>query len=324
LFWEEEMLSWQAYTLLFIFRVKRNLFDRSGELNVEKDRRELDGMAKIFKPLSPVQCTPVNVNNVPAEWITPVNISTDRVILYIHGGSFNSGSVVSHRPLAANIAIACKARALIIDYRLAPEHPFPCALQDSLAAYEWLLASGIPPERIVLAGDSAGGTLTLALLIQLRDQGEPLPAMAVCISPATDLTMSGESWTRNRTKDVMLDLRNIRISGEIYMGGMDVLSPLVSPLYADLRGLPPLLIQVGSNEVLLSDATRFAEKAKDSGVSVTLEVWNRMQHVWQYTASFLPEARQAIIHIGEFVEKVFTDPTRLEKIPVNGQLVENS
>ena len=299
------MHSWQAYVLLLIFRVKQFLFDRSGALNVDKDRQELETLAKTFKPLAPIQTTSVVANNVSAEWITPQGISTERVILYIHGGSFNSGSVVSHRALAANIAMACKARALIIDYRLAPEHPFPSALQDALAAYDWLLSNGIPAGQVAIAGDSAGGTLSLTLLIQLRDQGKPLPAMAVCLSPATDFTLSGESWTRNRTKDVMLNLRNIRTAGEIYLRGADLRSPLVSPLYADLHGLPPILIQVGSVEVLLSDATRFAEKAKEVGVSVTLEVWDGMQHVWQYTASFLPEARQAIRNIGEFAERIW-------------------
>ncbi len=155
------MHSWQAYTLVFFFRMKRLLLDKPGELDVKKDRRELDLLAKYFKPLKPITSTPVMANGVPAEWIIPQGLSTERVILYIHGGSFNSGSIISHRPLAANIAIACQARALIIDYRLAPEFPYPAALQDSLSAYEWLLANGIPPNQIAVMGDSAGGTLTL-------------------------------------------------------------------------------------------------------------------------------------------------------------------
>jgi acetyl esterase/lipase len=299
------MHSWQAYILISVFRVKRSLFDHPGELNVEKDRRELEAMAKYFKPLAPVQCTPVVANNVPAEWITPQGISTERVILYLHGGSFNSGSIISHRPLAANIAMACKARTLIIDYHLAPEHPFPSSLDDSLAAYQWMLANGIPPEKTAIAGDSAGGTLTLSLLIQLRDQGKPLPALAVCLSPGTDFSIWGESWTLNKDKDFMLDQRNIRKSIDIYLCGADPRSPLVSPIYSDLHGFPPVLIQVGSDEVLLSDCTRFAEKAKQAGVPVTLEVWDGMQHVWQYTASFLPEARQAIQKIGQFAKRIW-------------------
>jgi len=309
------MRSWQGYALLLYMRLNRFLSDRSGELNVEKDRRDTEAMARMFKPLAPVQYTPVIANNIPAEWVSPVGGSTERVILFIHGGSFNSGSIVSHRPLAANIALACKARALLIDYRLAPEHPFPGAGQDTLAAYEWLLASGIPAEQIVVAGDSAGGTLTLALLVQLRDQGKPLPALAVCLSPATDLTASGESWTRNAGKDVMLDPRKEHTSIELYLRDADPRNPLASPLYADLHGLPPLLIQVGSDEVLLSDATRLAERAKDAGVQVKLEVWEGMQHEWQFAASFLPEGRRAINQIGEFVDSVLLRPPPLHTAP---------
>jgi acetyl esterase/lipase len=309
------MQSWQGYVLLLYFRLNRFLFNRSGELNVEKDRHDLDALARLFKPLVPVDRSPVDVNDIPAEWITPYGISTERVILYLHGGSFNSGSLVSHHSLAANIALACKARALLINYRLAPEYPFPAAVQDALSAYEWLLASGIPAEQIIVAGDSAGGTLTLTLLVQLRDQGRPLPALAVCLSPATDLTMSGESWTSNRAKDIMLDPRNIRTSVEIYLRNADPLSPLASPLYADMQGFPPLLIQVGSDEVLLSDCTRFAKQAEKAGVSVTLEVWQGMQHVWQFAASFLPEGRQAINHIGQFADKVLVSSTLAHKEP---------
>jgi monoterpene epsilon-lactone hydrolase len=309
---EEDMQSWQGYILRFYMRLNRFLTNRSGTLDVEKDRHNLEEMAKLFKPLAPVECRPVIVNNIPAEWIAPPGLSTQRVILYLHGGSFNAGSVASHRSLAANLATACKARVLIIDYRLAPEHPFPCAQEDALEAYEWLLSSGIPAEKIIVAGDSAGGTLTLTLLVQLRDQSKPLPALAVCLSPATDLTMAGESWTSNRSKDVMLDPRNIRTSIEVYLRDADPLSPLASPLYAELHGLPPLLIQVGSDECLLSDCTRFAEQAKQAGVPVTLEVWDGMQHVWQFAASLLPEGRQAIDHIAKYIDSILINPAPVQ------------
>ena len=230
------MHSWQAYTLLFsIFRMKRLLFDKPGELNVEKDRRELETMVKYFKPVKPITCTAVTANGVPAEWIIPQGLSTERVILYIHGGSFNSGSIISHRPLAANLAMACQARALIIDYRLAPEFPFPAALEDSLSTYEWLLANGIPANQIAVMGDFAGGTLTLALMIMLHEQGKPLPALAACLSPGTDFSMWGEFWTFNQGKDCMLDQRNIQKSIDIYLRDADRRSPLVSPLYGDLH-----------------------------------------------------------------------------------------
>jgi epsilon-lactone hydrolase len=303
------MLSWQGHLLRLYMCGKRILSDRSGELDVEKDRRDIEAMAGMFKTLTPVQYSPIVANDVPAESIAPVNVLAERTVLYLHGGAFIAGSPASHRSLAANIASAGNARALLIDYRLAPEHPFPSAVQDTLAAYEWLSDSRVPANHIAIAGDSAGGALTLALLVQLRDQGMPLPALAVCLSPITDLTMSDQSWTANARKDFMLDPKKIRASIKLYLQGTDPRTPLASPWYADLRGLPPLLIQVGSDECLLSDATRLTEKARDAGVPVTLEVWDHMQHEWQFAASFLPEGKQAITSIGEFMASAFSRPT---------------
>jgi acetyl esterase/lipase len=303
---EADMISWQGYVLLLYLRMNWYLSTRTGKLNIENDRRYLDRMGNFFRPLITILHTPVTVNDIPGEWIVPEGLSTGRVILYFHGGGFNSGSIESHRALAGNIASICKARVLIIDYRLAPEHPYPCGLQDCLTAYEWLLASGITNDQIAIMGDSAGGNLTLALLVQLRDLGKPLPRLAVCLSPATDLTMSGESWKPKVSKDYMLDPTNIHTCIEIYLREADPHLPLISPLYADLHGLPPMLIQIGSDEALLSDATRFAQKAKEAGVPVRLEIWEGMQHVWQFAARYLPEGRQAIEKIGEFTERLYS------------------
>lgn len=311
------MPSWQNNLVLLILRLNRRLFYRSEELDVETDRNILNRLGRLLKPLSPVECTPLRINHIPAEWVTPVDIPTQRTILYLHGGGFNSGSIQSHRAMVANIATACKARALLIDYRLAPEYPFPSAMEDCREAYDWLLGSGISPEQITVMGDSAGGTLTLALLIQLRNQGVPLPAMAVCLSPGTDLTMEGTSWKDNLDRDIMLKPKSIRSSIEIYLRDADPHDPYVSPLYADLHGLPPILIQVGSYEMLLSDVTRFAEKAKQEGVAIRLEVWEGMQHVWQFVASLLPEARQAIEQISQFMEDVYANEARGEKVTSN-------
>jgi acetyl esterase/lipase len=244
----------------------------------------------------------VTAKGVPAEWITPPEVGNERVVVYVHGGAFYAGTVAGARPVAAAIALAARARVLTFAYRLAPEHPFPAALDDTLAVYEWLLATGVSTEKIVLVGDSAGGTLALALLVKLRDEGKPLPQGAVCLSPATDLTLSGDTWTRNARQDLLIDADKIRAAVDLYLQGADPRAPLASPLYADLQALPPLLILVGSDECLLSDATRFAAKARAAGVSVSLEIWERMQHGWHITAPFLPEGRRALARIGEFIQ----------------------
>lgn len=301
------MVSLQARLLETYLVIKRRFSDNSGELDVAKERAEVESMARMFKPIGEIRWESVAANGVPAEWIIPLNVEPGRVILYLHGGSFNSGSIVSHRTLAGNVAIACKARALLIDYRLAPEHPFPAAIEDTLAAYEWLLAQDMASDQVVVAGDSAGGTLALELLIHLRDRGRPLPATAVCLSPAPDLSFSGKSWVYNSKVDLMLDERKERKALQIYLRDADPCSPYVSPIFADLHGLPPILIQVGSHEVLLSDAEQFAEKARAAGVDLTLEVWPGMQHEWQFAARYLPEGKRAISRIGEFVEAIFSE-----------------
>lgn len=296
------MPSWQSHVLRFAQRGFRVFNGRFATLDVAKERRNAAVAEKLFRRPSSVQYSAVTANHVPAEWIVPIGLSTERVVLYVHGGAFYSGSLAGARPVAAKVALAGKTRVLTIDYRLTPEHPFPAALDDTRIAYEWLSASGISPEDIVLVGDSAGGTLVLALLVQLRDQGKSLPRGAVCLSPATDLTLSGDTWTLNARNDLLLDPDKIRAAIELYLHGTDPRTPLASPLYADLQALPPLLILAGSDERLLSDATRLAAKAQTAGVAVTLEVWDRMQHGWHITADFLPEGRQAIARIGEFIE----------------------
>ena len=199
------------------------------------------------------------------------------------------------------IALAAKARLLAIDYRLAPEHPFPAAVDDALSAYRWLLAQNISPRQITVAGDSAGGGLSLCLVLAAREAGLPLPAAAVGLSPWLDLTCSGESWKTNANVDFMLKLSPTLQSAKIYLRDADPRDPLASPLFADLKGFPPVLIQVGSNETILSESVQFDEKARSAGVDVTLQVWDGMQHEWQYAASWLPEGRDALKEIGTFL-----------------------
>lgn len=297
------MPSVQAHFIRGIFRIRRFINPPAGSLDVQKQRLDTEALARAFKTRVDATFTPVDANGIPAEWVHPPQAPEDRAMLYFHGGSYNCGSIASHRSLVTNIAHAARIRALIVDYRLAPEHPFPAAVADALTTYRWLLDNGFQPDRLIIAGDSCGGGLSLALLIRLQEEALPLPAAAVCLSPWTDLTCSGESWHTNARKDVMLDPYPLRDSARLYLGEVDPHTPLASPLYADLRGLPPLLIQAGSDELLLSDATSFAERAREAGVEVTLEIWQGMQHEWHFAADLLPEGRQAIQKIGEFVQK---------------------
>jgi len=295
------MPSWQFHLIKTIFRLQRAFTPPTGVLDVEENRLRLEALAAYFKTNNEITCRPVDANQVPAEWIATPESLKERVILYLHGGSYNCGSIKSHRSIAADIANSAKANALIIDYRLAPEHPFPAAVEDTIAAYRWLLENRICPDQIIVAGDSCGGGLALSLLIRLRDSNEPMPVAAVCLSPWTDLTCSGESWKTNAKKDIMLDPGPLVEAAQIYLGAADPRTPLASPLYSDLKGLPPILIQVGSDELILSDATSLAKKAEAASVDVTLEVWEGMQHEWHFAAKYLPEGRQAIDRVGQFI-----------------------
>jgi monoterpene epsilon-lactone hydrolase len=296
------MSSWQMKAMTAYFRLRRDLSGPPRQLDLLKDRADVEGLAR-FKALARAERRPVDTGGVAAEWLVPASARPGRTLLYLHGGGFCIGSVNSHRGLATSVAHAAHARVLLIDYRLAPEHPFPAGLEDCVAAYRWLLAGGIRPEQLAVVGDSAGGALTLSLLLAARDRGIPLPAAAVCLSPATDLTLSGESHTGNARSDIFLDGRHVEQWFAWYLDGHDPRDPLVSAVYADLRGLPPLLIQVGSAEIFLSDAIRFADRARAAGVSVTLEVLEHGQHIQHVAASLLPEGREAVTHIGEFIDQ---------------------
>jgi acetyl esterase/lipase len=269
-----------------------------GKPSVEKMR---SGMEKVAERVaSDVKCESVEAGGVKAEWIVPPNAADDRVILYLHGGGYVMGSINTHRAMVARIARASQARALALDYRLAPEHPFPAAVDDTTAAYRWLLAQGYKPNKIVISGDSAGGGLVLAALVALRDANVSLPACAVPISPWTDMEGTGASMKTNASKDPMIPAGNnggLFNMAKAYVGGADP----KNPLHADYRGLPPLLIQVGETETLLDDSTRVADKAKSAGVKVELEVWDDMIHVWHVFAKLLPEGQQAIDRIGRYV-----------------------
>ena len=260
------------------------------------------GASTLNKVAGNISCEKVDAGEVPAEWILPPNAG-NRVVLYLHGGGYIMCSVETHRGLVARLARAARARALSVDYRLAPEHPYPAAVEDATAAYRWLIKTGVKPTQVVIAGDSAGGGLTLATLVKLRDAGDPLPAAAVCISPWVDLTMTGQSMSTKVKADPFVQKDLAQFMARNYLGDANPRTDLASPLYADLRGLPPLLIHVGTAETLLSDATRIAEKAAEADVNVTLDIWKDMIHGWHIYAPFLPEGKEAIKSIGKFIRR---------------------
>lgn len=248
----------------------------------------------------------VDVDGIPASWICPPDADAERVVLYFHGGAYILGSLKSHRDLVARLSAAAGVRSLLLDYRRAPEHVFPAALDDALTSYRWLLAHGTKPEHIVLAGDSAGGGLILALLQQARDKSIPMPAGAVLLSAWTDLAGTVESRTTRDAFDPIFSGKMINFLASFYVGTQDARHPLLSTINADLRGFPPLLIEVGHDEVLLDDSLHIAEHAKAAHVPVELTVWDDMWHVFQQYASCLPEGQQSLEKIGRFIRRQTT------------------
>ncbi len=264
------------------------------------DRRALMD-EKSFPPHDDVTYEPVDAGGVSSLWVTAPGVAEDRVVLYLHGGGYIVGSLKSHQDLVARISKAANARVLYADYRLGPEHPFPAAVEDAVAAYQWLLSEGVDASRIAISGDSAGGGLTIAAMVSLRDSGVALPATAVCISPWVDLEGVGDSMTSNADVDPSVKKEGLVAMAEAYLNGADPRSPLAAPLYADLKGLPPTLIQVGGHETLLDDSTRLAKLADAAGVDVTLEEADEMFHVWHAFAPMLPEGQEAIDRLGAYI-----------------------
>lgn len=252
----------------------------------------------------------VNAGGVAAEWVRGSWARPNCRLLYLHGGGYVAGGVESHRPFAAWISEASKCSILLLEYRLAPEHPFPAALDDALSAYRWMRENGPDGKggtgRSFLAGDSAGGGLAIATMMALRDAGDALPDAAVTLSAWSDLELTGDSVKSRAPVDPILSPAMMQILASTYLGGSDPRTPYASPLYGDMAGLPPLLLQVGDSEILLDDSTRLAEKAKSAGVQVSLEVWPEMFHVWQGLAPLFPEGQQAIDRIGEFIQSFFS------------------
>lgn len=248
----------------------------------------------------------VDAGGVPATWVLSPDAATDRVVLYLHGGGFWAGSSISHARAAADIGVAAQCRVLVPDYRLAPEHPFPAAVDDCVAAYRWLLGTGVDSKRIALVGDSAGGGLVISTLLKARDLGLPQPAAGVCLSPWVDLACDHPSYTIKQSEDPLASQASLKTAALSYLGAADPRTPLASPVFAELTGLPPLLIQVGSREVLLGDAVALAARARHAGVTVQLQQWPGMIHNWHLLADLLGDGRRANAEIGAFLRAVWT------------------
>lgn len=305
------MPSLQSRLFLFVLKHRHLLrFQRKGTTTIDWNtsiprlRRDHEKPTGLFGRLpAQIEVSPVLIGDgLSAEWLLPSQASKDKVILYFHGGGYVIGSSRSHRPIVAKFVKGSGISALVFDYRLAPEHPFPAAVEDSLAAYRWLLTTGVLPSNIVFVGDSAGGGLCLATLLALKDQGIPLPAAAAANSPWTDLNNTGESLITNARVDTLSWPGSWTVFSKYYAGENDPCLPCISPLYGDLQGLPPILIHAGGDEVLRDDSTRFAQKAKDAGVDVTLKIGDGLFHCYPVCAPIFPEATQAMDEIFAFIK----------------------
>ena len=268
-------------------------------------RKRLDALGSRYSLPADVRVEAADANGVAAEWTLTPEAEPARVILFLHGGGYVSGSLDSHRRMVGQAGREARARTLALAHRLAPEHPFPAALEDAIAGYHFLLSQGFDPKRIAVAGESAGGGLAIAMLVSIRDRGVPLPACIWCSSPWVDLELIGGSMTAKAPVDPLIQKPYLMELAAAYLSGTDPRTPLASPIYADLRGLPPLLIQVGSAETLLDDSVRLAGVAGAADVRVTLEVWPDMIHAWHLFYQQLAAGRRALARVGAFIHSNF-------------------
>jgi monoterpene epsilon-lactone hydrolase len=290
--------------------------EHEGVSSIEEARARLEAFAALIEPIADVRLAPTRVGGVPCEWVWAPDVRGTGALVYLHGGGYGLGSIATHRALVSRLSQATGLRALAVGYRLAPEDPFPAAVEDAVAVYRSLLDDGVPPERLVVAGDSAGGGLAMATMVALRDIGGRLPAAAVCLSPWVDLEVSSDPTTVVADADPMVTREELQRMAGLYLAGADPRSPLASPLHAELHGLPPLLVQVGTAETLLDDSLRLAERVRTAGGDVTLEPWRDMIHVWQAFAPLLPDADEAIARIGSWVRDRLTERATATPQPV--------
>jgi acetyl esterase/lipase len=306
------MPSWQARFVSFYLRQFFKRRPEGGEGEIVKYLRSNLELSQFLRSLitQPVDVHAVNEGSVKGEWLQLTD-NPQHTVYYLHGGAYVACSPRTHRPFTSALSLAANARVFALDYRLAPECRFPAAVEDAIAGYRWLLGQGIEPREIVIGGDSAGGGLTIATLVALRDAGERLPRAAFLLSPWTDLAATGPSLDVNDQCDPMFYGEGIRKMASVYLGDASPRDPLVSPLYADLSELPPMLVYASSTEVLLDDSVRLAERARQAGVSIDLRVWDDLPHVWPIFVAFkLPESRRAIDEIVQFIQDTASNVKR--------------
>lgn len=302
------MLSKEACMIRnYLFSMKKTAHFQ--EKTLEQKRQEyMDGMLQTVKLQENISVEKTKIAGLPAEWVKAGNVpgGSRQVLLYFHGGSFFAGSCDTHRGIASSISEAGGIPVLLVEYRLAPEHKYPAANEDCLSAYRWLIENGTSPKDIIIGGESVGATLTLMTLLSLRDAGEPLPAAAFLLSLFGDImTFDGESYTSRAELDPISTLESSETDRSYYLDSSTLAAkpPILSPIRQNLDGLPPLLIQAADHEIVLSDSLRLAERAREVGIDVTLEVWEEMWHCFQAFAALLPEAKQAVHAIGNFARK---------------------
>jgi monoterpene epsilon-lactone hydrolase len=299
------------WLIKFFFKATKKLVYRHDYAPI-KYRKGMDFFTSFLRQPRHVKYESEMVEHMDALWIRPDNIDNDSVILYLHGGGYGMGSIKSHKKLAARIARSAKTQCLIIEYRLAPEHPFPAALDDSIIAYKWLLKRGFKPEKIAMGGDSAGGGLTVATLVKAKMDGLPQPLAAFCMSPWLDLSASHPEIDSYQKNDPFIDGESVKIWGKRY-AGEDIRNPLASPLHANLDGLAPILIQIGTSEILLFENRSFYQRSLKADIEIQFEEYKDMVHVFQTFGGFLPQADKAIESIGRFILTQAQDHTNQAK-----------
>lgn len=286
---------------LFRSKLKKETFDMN--TSISKFREDCEkGAARYAKMPPGVEAKPTVIEGIKAEWLVPAGADPEKLIFYIHGGGYVSGSCSDHRSFVSKFASFTGVSNLIFEYRLAPEHKYPAAVEDSVKVYKWLLASGFKPENIIIAGESAGGGLTLATLLYLKDKNIPLPKAGVAISPWTDLSCQGQSYkTKNKVSPAPLN--SWHVFAQHYAGEASITNPYISPLFGDLKGLPPLFINAGMDDELFDDGRAFAEKARVAGVDITFRAGEKMLHCYPLLAPMFPEATEAMSEITAFIKK---------------------